>query len=71
MAVHPDAAVQMIRNSVYAHKLHSVLPDKILLSMDRAEVPGFTAAMVQQGMEIQAIRPRHNLEDYFLKLTGN
>lgn len=71
VTVNPETTVQVIQHNAYAATLHSVLPDKILLNLGREEIPAFTTALVQQGVEIISIRPRHNLEDYFLKLTGN
>jgi len=43
--------------------------DKFVLGMDRTQVPVFIQDMVQLGVRIQAIQPRHSLEDYFLTLT--
>lgn len=42
---------------------------RCLLKMDRLEIPVFTADLVQAGVQVLAIRPRHSLEDYFLSLT--
>jgi hypothetical protein len=37
--------------------------------MDKAHIPSLAQDLVQQGVQIVAIRPRHSLEDYFLSLT--
>jgi ABC-type multidrug transport system ATPase subunit len=42
---------------------------QFLLKMDKSLIPDFAEDMVQQGVRILAIRPRHSLEDYFLSLT--
>jgi ABC-2 type transport system ATP-binding protein len=42
---------------------------RCLLRMDRSLIPAFVADLVQAGVQVQAIRPRHSLEDYFLSLT--
>ena len=42
---------------------------KLLLKMDKAQVPALVAYLVQQGVPVEAVRPRHSLEDYFLSLT--
>jgi ABC-type multidrug transport system ATPase subunit len=42
---------------------------RCLLRMDRSLIPAFTADLVQAGVLVLAIRPRHSLEDYFLSLT--
>jgi len=43
--------------------------NKFLLKMDRTQVPLFIRDMVQLGVGVAAIQPRHSLEDYFLTLT--
>jgi ABC-type multidrug transport system ATPase subunit len=43
---------------------------KLLLKMDRAAVPALVTYLVQQGIPVDAVRPRHSLEDYFLSLTS-
>jgi ABC-type multidrug transport system ATPase subunit len=62
---------EIIRRGAWASFLMETQPDKLLLNMDRSQIPAFTAALAQEGAEIISIRPRHNLEDYFLKLTGH
>jgi len=42
---------------------------RCLLKMDRSMIPAFAAHLVQEGVQMLAIRPRHSLEDYFLSLT--
>lgn len=43
---------------------------KLLLKMDRAAVPALVTYLVQHGIPVDAVRPRHSLEDYFLSLTS-
>lgn len=43
--------------------------NKFVLKMDKTRVPVFIQDMVQLGVKILAIQPRHSLEDYFLTLT--
>lgn len=42
---------------------------KFLLKMDKTRIPDFIKDMVQMGVGVSAIQPRHSLEDYFLTLT--
>lgn len=62
---------ELIRAGEWAPHLTETQADKLLLNMRRDSIPAFTTAMAEQGAEIISIRPRHNLEDYFLKLTGH
>jgi ABC-type multidrug transport system ATPase subunit len=41
----------------------------IILKMHRQEIPGLTKFLVEQNIQVFAIRPKHSLEDYFLSLT--
>jgi ABC-type multidrug transport system ATPase subunit len=42
---------------------------KILLKIDKALIPEVIRLLVQQGISVEAVMPRHPLEDYFLSLT--
>jgi ABC-type multidrug transport system ATPase subunit len=42
---------------------------RLIFNMDKALIPAFVQDLVQLGVQVQAIRPRHSLEDYFLSLT--
>jgi ABC-2 type transport system ATP-binding protein len=63
--------IRLINNSAWATNLREAQPEKLLLDMRREKIPAFTTEMAGKGAEIISIRPRHGLEDYFLKLTGN
>jgi ABC-type multidrug transport system ATPase subunit len=41
----------------------------IVLKMHRKEIPLLAKFLVEQNIDILAIRPKHSLEDYFLSLT--
>ncbi|GAB4092895.1 ABC transporter ATP-binding protein [Flaviaesturariibacter terrae] len=43
--------------------------DRILLRMARADVPALARDLVSLGVGVQALQPRHSLEDYFLAIT--
>ncbi|MGZ4005501.1 MAG: ABC transporter ATP-binding protein [Flavisolibacter sp.] len=46
--------------------------ETIILKMHRQEIPGLARYLVEQNVQVLAIRPKHSLEDYFLSLTtGN
>lgn len=71
VTLNPEKTRSVISGSEWAGGLAAQGTDKLLLNMRREQIPVFTAAMTQQGVEIISIRPKHNLEDYFLKLTGH
>ena len=41
----------------------------VVLKMHRSEVPALNKELVQQGIQVYSLRPKHSLEDYFLSLT--
>lgn len=43
--------------------------DNITLKMHKNEIPALTNFLVQNNIQVLAIRPKHSLEDYFLSLT--
>jgi ABC-type multidrug transport system ATPase subunit len=66
-----DAAytAERLNHSRWQPFLHERRGDKFVLKMDKSQVPVFIQDMVQLGVKILAIQPRHSLEDYFLTLT--
>ncbi|MBS1604775.1 MAG: ABC transporter ATP-binding protein [Bacteroidetes bacterium] len=63
-----DTAEKLSR-SVWQPYLRGRRGSKFLLKMDKAEIPVLTRALVELGVQVLAIQPRHSLEDYFLTLT--
>jgi ABC-2 type transport system ATP-binding protein len=43
--------------------------DLFTLRMNEAEVPRLIAHLVNMGVDINSLQPRHSLEAYFLSLT--
>ncbi len=41
----------------------------IALQMNKEDIPRFNEALVQMGIGVISLEPRHSLEDYFLQLT--
>lgn len=41
----------------------------IKLQLNKSDIPELAAGLVSAGIPLQAIQPRHSLEDYFLQLT--
>ena len=65
----PSYTAEKISQSAWQPFLRERQGGKLLLKMDKSRIPAFTRDLVQQGVQILAIRPRHSLEDYFLSLT--
>ena len=43
--------------------------EKIILKLYREQVPEFNRSLVEMGIQVLSLQPRHSLEDYFLSLT--
>lgn len=43
--------------------------DKLVLKMHRREIPLLIQFLVERGIELLSVQPKHSLEDYFLSLT--
>jgi ABC-type multidrug transport system ATPase subunit len=69
--------IDTLNNEDAAYKLaqskwaSSVLPSTgiIKLQMNKSGIPDLTNGLMQMGVGILSIQPRHSLEDYFLSLT--
>jgi ABC-type multidrug transport system ATPase subunit len=45
--------------------------NRLLVALDKAEIPGLTKAFVERGVSIFAIESKRKLEDYFIKIISN
>jgi len=43
----------------------------ILLEMDKAQIPELNRTLVEKGVNVISLRPKHSLEDFFLSLTAH
>jgi len=62
-----DTTKRVLQQSQWNHYLQP--SENIVLKMHRKEIPLLAKFLVEQNIEILAIRPKHSLEDYFLSLT--
>lgn len=63
-----EAALQMLTASTLVKHLEQG-PDKLLLRMHKKDIPVLIKELVNNGINILTVQPRHSLEDYFLSLT--
>ncbi len=66
----PDtaAALRVIGDSAWAARLKSSTP-LIRIEMHRNEIPALAGILVNAGISLQGLVPKHSLEEYFLSLT--
>jgi ABC-2 type transport system ATP-binding protein len=65
----PSYTLEWIRRSPWQPFFREQRQQQLIFKMDKARIPDFTGALVQQGDRVMGIRQRHSLEDYFLSLT--
>jgi ABC-type multidrug transport system ATPase subunit len=61
----------LLKQSRWSDYLVSFQNEIILLELDKSMVPELNRSLVEQGIRVRSLRPKHSLEDYFLSLTGN
>jgi len=66
-----ERALGEIRNSRWLRNLQKVSGEKILLKMNRDEIPDLFRELAKMDIDLVSIRPKHSLEDYFLSLTAH
>jgi ABC-type multidrug transport system ATPase subunit len=68
-SIDPDLAARIVMEGKWQPFFRERQEQRLIFLMDKALIPAFTSDLVQQGVQILAIQPRHSLEDYFLSLT--
>lgn len=63
-----DKALQALQNSTWAFE--KVGATAIQLQLHRDAIAGLNKFLVERGVAVSALTPRHALENYFLSLTG-
>lgn len=66
-----DRALGAIRESRWLRNLQKVSGEKILLKMNRDEIPDLFRELAKMDIDLVSVRPKHSLEDYFLSLTSH
>ncbi|MDQ6904294.1 MAG: ABC transporter ATP-binding protein, partial [Bacteroidota bacterium] len=64
------AAKEILLHSTWSNYLHLPGREKIILQVHKSLIPEVVTFMVSNHVEINAVNPRHSLEDYFLLLTN-
>jgi len=61
--------LELIRGSSWSTGLQDIRT-AIRLRIDKADVPRLASWLVEQGVAITALQPKHSLEEYFLSITN-
>ena len=63
-------AIQLISTSKWKSNLQPMRDGNIILQLDRDAIPQLNRDLVEMGISILSLQPRHSLEDYFLQITA-
>ncbi|PWT78980.1 MAG: bacitracin ABC transporter ATP-binding protein [Bacteroidetes bacterium] len=64
-----DKTFQVLENSKWKSYLRSRQNGKFIFEMDKIQIPALNKDLVEQGIGVLHLQPRHSLEDYFLSIT--
>jgi len=67
--INPEKTLEMISESKWKSLLRNRENGKFIFEMNKMSIPEFNRELVEKGIEVLQIQPRHSLEDYFLSLT--
>ena len=66
----PDVPA-LLTQTMFEHSFLAMENTKWVFEMDRKHIPLFNEALVQRGVQVQALAPKYSLEDYFLSATAS
>lgn len=65
-----NTSLQKIQSGSWNKNLQAPRNGLLLLKLNRTDIPSFHKYLVENGVEVLSIQPRHSLEDYFLQVTS-
>ncbi len=65
-----EAALILLRQSQWAQFLQPRRSGTLILKLNRTVIPQLHTWLVQQGVQVMQVQPRHSLEDLFLQVTS-
>jgi ABC-type multidrug transport system ATPase subunit len=71
MVADTEAALKKIKETSWGTYFKQQLDNKLIFNLPKKEVANFNATLVQQQIQVQSLRPKHSLEDYFLEQTNS
>lgn len=66
-----ESSISILRQTKWGAYLQGNGSKQILLEMNKEQIPELNRTLVEKGVNIISIRPKHSLEDFFLSLTGH
>src|SRR5258706_14372652 len=66
-----ENSVRLIKDTKWAGYLLANSNGEILLEMDKELIPELNRTLVEKGINVLSLKPKHSLEDFFLSLTAH
>lgn len=63
-------SIDLIRETAWSKNLLDITDGHILFQLDKNLVPELNRVLVEKGINVLSLRPKHSLEDFFLSLTS-
>ncbi|HSU28786.1 MAG TPA: ABC transporter ATP-binding protein [Chitinophagaceae bacterium] len=64
-----QGSLEILKQTIWGQFLLSNMNGHILLEIDKLRIPELNRTLVEKGIQVISIRPKHSLEDFFLSLT--
>jgi ABC-type multidrug transport system ATPase subunit len=65
-----ENTLTLLRQSKWSNNIINQRNGNILLEMDKKMIPDLNSELVEKGVKIFSLRPKHSLEEFFLSLTS-
>lgn len=66
-----ETSLVLLQQTTWAPFLRESNNGHILLEIDKGSIPALNRTLVEKGINVISLRPKHSLEDFFLSLTKN
>jgi ABC-type multidrug transport system ATPase subunit len=66
-----ETSLALLQQTSWAPFLRESTNDHILLEIEKGSIPALNRTLVEKGINVVSLRPKHSLEDFFLSLTKN
>jgi ABC-type multidrug transport system ATPase subunit len=65
-----EDAIQRINPTKWIRPLIYKMDNTIVFEINKSDISALNKSLVEVGVQVESLRPKHSLEDYFLEITG-
>jgi len=70
ITVDKQYALDALKQTAWNQFILPAVNGPILMDIEKAQIPELNKTLVEKGIQVLSLRPRHSLEDFFLSLTS-